>query len=120
MGQNPINLGVRFILEILALVSMGYWGWAQGSGVLRIIWAIAIPVIAAALWGVFRVPNDPGQAPVAIPGLVRLALEIAFFGFATWALYTSFSTRVGWVFGLIVLVHYAISYDRILWLLKQW
>ena len=119
MGQHPINLAVRFMLEILALVAMGAWGWSRGDGLLRFVWALLIPLLAAALWGVFRGHGDPGDAPIAVPGVVRLLLELAFFGFATWALYRSVSIQAAWIFGIITLVHYSVSYDRVLWLIEQ-
>jgi hypothetical protein len=47
------------------------------------IYAIGLPLIAYAIWGIFRVPNDPGKSPVAKSGVIRLAYEVVFFGFAT-------------------------------------
>ena len=119
MGSHPLNLAVRFLLELAALLALGVWGWRQGEGWLRFVLAVAIPLVAAVLWGVFRVPNDPGPAPVAVPGIIRLALELAFFGFATWALYDIGATNLSWALGIVVAVHYAISYDRIRWLISQ-
>ena len=90
MGSHPVNLALRFLLEIAALVAIGYWGWTQHTGVLRFVLAIGGPVLAAVLWGTFAVPDDPsrsGKAPVAVPGIIRLALELAIFAFAAWALY---------------------------------
>jgi hypothetical protein len=119
MGNHPINLALRFLLELVALFALGYWGWTQHAGVARILWTIGLPLVAAALWGTFRVPDDPGKAPVPVPGLVRLLLEGLFFGAATWAFYAADRGSWGLIFGAIVLVHYAVSYDRILWLLQR-
>ncbi|MCP4419513.1 MAG: YrdB family protein [Chloroflexi bacterium] len=122
MGSHPINLAVRFLLEIAGLIAIGYWGWHQGEGGLSIIFAIGLPVIAAGLWGTFAVPEDPsrsGKAPVPIPGILRLALETAFFGFATWTLYQVGAPLLGLILVIVVLLHYAFSYDRLLWLAKQ-
>lgn len=97
MGSNPINLTVRFFLELTALIAMGFWGWNQREGALRFVLAFGIPIIAAAIWGVFAVPNDPsrsGSAPVPVPGMLRLALELIFFAFAAWTLYSAGATRV--------------------------
>lgn len=58
MGSNPINLTVRFFLELTALIAMGFWGWKQGEGLLRFVLALSIPIVAAVMWGVFAVPND--------------------------------------------------------------
>jgi NADH:ubiquinone oxidoreductase subunit K len=119
MANNPINLGLRFLLELAALFAMGYWGWTQHEGILRVLLAIGVPLIAAALWGTFRVDNDPKKAPVKVPGLVRLLLEIVFFAVGVGLLAAANQTTAAVVFGVIALFHYVISYDRILWLLKQ-
>ena len=70
MGSHPINLAIRFLLEVAALLSMGIWGWRFGEGWLRLALAALIPTAAAVLWGT-------------------------------------------------VAVHYAISYDRVMWLINQ-
>jgi hypothetical protein len=122
MGSNPINLAVRFFLELTALIAMGFWGWNQRAGVLRFVLAFGIPVIAAVLWGIFAVPNDPsrsGHAPIATPGILRLALELIFFSFAAWTLYSAGATTASWVFVIVTLVHYILSYDRLYWLIRQ-
>ena len=121
MSQNPLNLAARFILEILALVAFGAWGRAQSQGALGLILMILVPLLAAIAWGTFNVKGDPsrsGKAPVPVPGIVRLLLELVFFGLATLALF-SLNPTCGWIYGLVVLAHYILSYDRILWLLKR-
>jgi hypothetical protein len=122
MGSHPINLAVRFILELAAWGAMGYWGWTQAEGPLRFVLAIGLPVAAAAIWGTFAVPNDPsrsGRAPVPVPGVVRLGIELVTFGFGAWALYDTGSTTLSLIFAAIVVVHYLVSYDRVAWLIRQ-
>ena len=119
MGQNPVNLALRFFLELAALYFIGYWGWTQHDGIFRYILAIGLPLLAASIWGVFRVPGDGGAPRVRVPGVIRLLIEVVFFGFATWGLFDVGATTAGWVFGGVTLFHYLISYDRIGWLLKQ-
>lgn len=119
MSNHPVLLAVRFVLELVGLYALVYWGWTQHTGAGRYLWAIGLPLLAAVLWGTFRVPGDPGDAPVAVPGAVRLLLEAAFFGGAVWAL--AASGRGSWAIALavIVLAHYALSYDRIVLLLQS-
>ncbi len=119
MGSNPINLAFRFLLELMILLALGVWGWQKGDGLLRIVPAIGAPLIAAVLWGTFRVPNDPGRAPVAVPGVLRLVLELALFGVSVWALADIGAITWSWILGIAVAIHYVISYDRIAWLIKQ-
>ena len=56
LGAHPLNLAVRFLLEVAALLSMGIWGWRYGEGWVRLVLAALIPIAAAALWGTFSVP----------------------------------------------------------------
>jgi hypothetical protein len=112
MSTNPLNLGFRFFLEISMLGILGYWGWHLKEGWPSYLAALGIPITAAVLWGVFRIPNDPKPAPVRIPGIVRILLEFGLFGFATWALYDLQAGNLGLILGLIVFFHYLISYDR--------
>jgi len=122
MGTHPLNLGLRFILEIAALVATGMWGWRQTDSWLRFILALGIPILLAVIWGTFAVPDDPsrsGNALIVTPGLIRLIIEIAFFAFATWSLYTIGYRNPAMIFAGIVVVHYLMSYDRISWLLAH-
>jgi len=122
MGSNPINLGVRLILELLALVAFGIWGWNALDGVMRYVLAIGLPILAAAIWGTFAVLDDPsrsGNAPVPVSGILRLILELVFFALAAYSLFLTGNEQYAWIFAVVVLAHYAISYDRIAWLVKQ-
>jgi hypothetical protein len=121
MGTHPVNLVVRFLLELSALFVLGLWGWHQRDDGFRIVAALAIPLIAAALWGTFAVPHDPtrsGSAPVPISGVLRLALELGFFGSATLALYYLGFGKLTAALGTAVVIHYLLSYDRIRWLVS--
>ena len=122
MSTHPFNLAVRFILELVALYALGYWGWTQHQGPLRFVFAFGLPLLAAVLRGTFNVPDDPsrsGKAPVPVPGVVRLLLELALFVAAVVALYAA--DKPGWaaLLGGVALIHYGVSYDRIAWLLKR-
>ncbi len=122
MGSHPINLVVRLLLEVAALLAIGFWGWSQSEGVLRFALAAGLPIIAAVLWGAFAVPDDPsrsGKAPVPIPGILRLMLELVIFACATWALYNAGAIQSSQILGVVVLAHYVLSYDRTRWLVRQ-
>ena len=122
MGSHPINLGLRFILEMFALYGFGLQGWRLGSGWTRFLFASIFILIAASLWGIFRVPGDAshsGQAPVRVPGLVRLILELGIFFVAAYFFYLAGQTTPAILFAVTVAVHYLLSWDRILWLVRS-
>ncbi len=122
MGYHPLNLVLRFILEVCALIAVGFWGLNQTENSLKFVLAICLPIILAVIWGVFAVPNDKsrsGKAPVPTPGILRLALELGIFVFATWCLYNLGYYQLYIVFGVVIAIHYILSYDRIAWLLSK-
>jgi len=112
MNTNPINLAVRFLLEIAMLIAFACWGWHIAGGWLRYAAAVGLPLIAATLWGVFRIQNDPKPAPVEIPGIIRLLMEWTLFGAAVLALLGLGYFKLGICMGVMLKVHYIASYDR--------
>ena len=122
MGSHPINLLFRFLLELMALFIMGLWGWKQSQGITAFLLALTLPILLALIWGIFAVPDDPsrsGKAPIVTPGIIRLLIELGIFIISAWALYDMGYTMMSIVFGLLVGLHYIISYDRVTWLLSQ-
>lgn len=84
---------------------------------MRWILALGIPIAAAAVWGIFRVPNDPGPATVAVPGMVRLLIELAYFTMAVVALFHLQHDKLAWTMAALLVLHYIVSYDRVLWII---
>jgi hypothetical protein len=122
MGSHPINLIIRFLLEMSALVSVGIWAWRQNDGWLRFLLAIGLPIFLAIIWGTFAVTEDPGRSGktlIATPGVIRLIIELGLFAIAAWSLYELGLTRLSLAFGIIVVLHYIISYDRVKWLISK-
>jgi hypothetical protein len=120
MSQHPLNLAVRFLLELAALVAYGILGWHLGSGLpLKVILALVLVVVAATLWGIFAVKGDRGRAdkgPIMVPGWVRLIVEVGIFIGAIWGLYAAGATVAALCFGIVVVLQLIASYDRLLWL----
>lgn len=117
-GFHPVNLGFRLILELAALVSIGLGAVTLTEGLLRWGLAIGLPLVAAVIWGVFNVPGDrsrSGEAPVPVPGVVRLLIELAVFGAGVVLLLRVTSTAAV-ILGVAVAAHYLLSMDRIRWL----
>ena len=117
-GSKRWNLMLRFILELWALAALAMWGWLTYG----MIAAIIAPVAAAALWGVFAVPDDPsrsGKTVVPVPGWLRLLLELAILYGASWALYSVDQVLLAAVLSASITFHYLVSVDRLAWLVKQ-
>lgn len=120
MADHPLNLVFRFILELLGLGALGYWGWSLGSGGWEYAGAIALPFFAAVIWAVFRAPGEthgPDRTPVPVSGRLRLLLEVCFFGAGILGLYQCGQLLLVECFSVMLLLHYGLSYDRLRWLL---
>lgn len=120
--MNPANLTLRFILELVALGALAYWGWSLTDSWWRWLAASAVVLAFAILWGGFVVPNDPsrgGQGFLHVSGIVRLALELLAFGAGAYALKSVGRPNLAIAFTVLVVAHYLWSYERVSWLIKQ-
>lgn len=120
--MNPINLGLRFALEVTCLVGIGWASWHLTAPPWRWALVIAIPLVAAAAWGVFAVPDDPsrsGSAPVPVPGLLRLIIEFAVLGAGVAGFALAGRPIIAATLAVLLVGHYVWSYQRIIWLLGR-
>jgi hypothetical protein len=62
---------------------------------------LGVPLVAAVVWGTFVAP----KAPVKVPGVVRLVVEVAVFASATAALYVAGNTCLASSLVLLYVVH---------------
>jgi hypothetical protein len=77
------QLLLRFALELCALAALAYAGWQTSANFwVRLLVAIALPLLAAVVWGQWVAPN----ARRPIPDPLRLVPEWLVFGGATVAL----------------------------------
>ncbi|WP_201455797.1 DUF2568 domain-containing protein [Tropicimonas marinistellae] len=116
------NLALRFLLELAALAGLATYAWGFARGLLGSLCAVAAVAGAAAIWTVFAVPDDPsrsGHAPVPVPGAVRLCLELVVLFGGALAFHAAGWSAVGAALALLIAIHYALSTDRIMWLLAQ-
>ena len=116
------NLGLRFLLELAAVAGLATAGWRLSSPPWHWVAAIALPVIAMLIWGIFNVPGDPsrsGAAPVPVPGVVRLLLELAILVGGAFALWLSGYRAASIILAVLIVAHYLLSGDRIAWLLRR-
>jgi hypothetical protein len=116
-----LQAGIRFALELVMLGALGYWGWSlSSSSVVGAVLAIGIPVAVAALWVIFRPPGDrsAGKASIiAVPGKIRLLIEIGLFALVIYGAWTAGSRAAGETLLTVSALHYALTWHRVRWLL---
>ncbi|MGG1676244.1 YrdB family protein [Neobacillus sp. NRS-1170] len=99
---KAINLGIRFLLEIIVLVILGYWGFHVSQGtIIKILLGIGTPLLAAVIWGMFGAP----KAPYVLSGFSFLLLEIIIFGLPVVVLYFNEKQTLAFIYGLIVVIN---------------
>src|SRR5690606_41487203 len=103
----------RVALEVAARFAMGYAGWhLVDDALVSVVLAVVLPLGAAVVWGVFRVDGDPKVAPVPVPGVVRLCIEVDFFGAAVVLPAVVGQVGAAVILGAVVVGHYAWGYRR--------
>ena len=114
------NEALRFALEMAALVALGYAGWnLVDDPLVSIVLVVALPLVAAAVWGTFRVDGDPKLAPVPVPGVIRLCIEVDFFTAAIVLLAVVGAWTAAGILAALVVLHHAWGYRRIRWLIHH-
>lgn len=119
---SPAQAGFRFLIEVVALICWGLVGWQVTDGTARWLLVIALPLAAAITWGTFRAPDDHsanGESPVPVNGIVRLFIELDILLGAAVLVTVVWRPFVGAALGVAVLIHYAMTIDRVRWLLAQ-
>lgn len=77
-----LNELLAFLLELLALGALAWWGGSHDPLALALVLGIAAPVAAAVLWGAFAAP----RARYPLPTAGVLAVKALVFGAALFAL----------------------------------
>ena len=104
MKLRLVNEALAFLIEMVALGLLAYWGVRiGGSTVTRVALAVALPLAAAVLWGLFAAP----RARFAVPLVPRLLVKAIVFGAATAALATTGHPVWAAAFAAVALVNTA-------------
>jgi hypothetical protein len=97
---------VAFLVELLALVALGAWGFQAGQSMAaRVLLGLGAPAVAIVLWALFAAP----RAAYQVPGL-RLTVKVLVLGSAVLAAFALLP--VGWAaaFAVVVLVNTGLMY----------
>jgi hypothetical protein len=103
---HVLNEGLAFVLEVIALALLAWWGFATGGNlVVEILLGLGTPLAAAVLWGMFAAPKARFKVPIA-GVLVVKALVFAAGALALWALHYA---GLGIGFAALALVNTALA-----------
>lgn len=102
-----VNAAVRFLLELVAIGVLGYWGYSVGqSQLLKVGLGLGVPLVVIVGWGLLGSP----AAPYRLTQPWRLVLEILILGGAAVALYLIDRPGVAGLFALVAAVNTGLLY----------
>lgn len=97
-----VNLTVRFLLEIMTLIILGYWGFHVSQGTLmKVLIGIGTPLLVAGFWAMFGAP----KAPYLLAGFSYFILEIVIFGLPMVALISIGKSTWATIYGIITVIN---------------
>ncbi|MCJ8010824.1 YrdB family protein [Paenibacillus sp. KQZ6P-2] len=97
-----LNLLLRFILELVLLSSLCYFGFHVQTGLLmQFVLGLGLPVLAAFVWGLFVSP----KASIKVPLPVVLFIEAVLFAAAVVCLISSGFTTFAVIFALLSVIN---------------
>lgn len=100
-GAKAANLGLKFLLELAAIVGFAYWGASHSPVILAVILAVTIPAVFIAGWGICAAPRSPRRFPTQ----TRVPFELCCFTLAAVALVAAGATVAGIAFAVIAAVN---------------
>jgi hypothetical protein len=95
---KPVNLALKFLLELAASAAFAVWGAHAGSGAFAVVLAIAAPLIAVLLWGRLAAPRSAHRLPLG----TRIPFELGVFLLAALALLAAGHAVAAVVFAALV------------------
>ena len=99
---RAINDAIRFLIELCMLAAFAYWGSrVSGSTAVNVLVAIAAPLAAATVWGIWLAPRSERQ----LSSSCRLPLELILFGLATVALIAADAGTAAIVFAVVAAIN---------------
>jgi hypothetical protein len=107
------NAGLRAVMELGIVVALGYWGYKTGeSTTAKILLSVGAPLIGFGIWGLVDFRNAGSFAEP-----LRLMEELIISGLAALAWYVAGAQSMGWMLGIIAIVHHVLVYllrDRLI------
>ena len=120
--QDQSKYYFRFALEVIAIIFVGIWGSTFIAGWPSFYVGLGCSFLFMLIWGLFNVPGDPsrsGKAPIAVPGKLRLIIELLLFLWAALALTKTVGLSYGMLFLIAVIAHNIHIKERTFWIWKN-
>ena len=105
--MRKLNLGFRFVLEIIVLVALFLWGAAiSDEFIVQVVLGLVFAGVAVVVWGLFVAP----KARRRLPDPARLVVELGVFGFGALAFILSGNLVLGILLGAAAVISIALMF----------
>jgi hypothetical protein len=102
------NAGLAFALELGLLAALCYWGFKTGRNTpMRLLLGLGAPALAGLTWGLFLAGGGP-RFP--LPVGAQIAVKLAVFAAAAFALRSAGRPTAALVFGGLAALSVAVEY----------
>jgi hypothetical protein len=103
---HALNEGLAFLLELVMLAGLAWWGSQAVSGLTgRIALAVVTPALAVVIWALLAAP----RARVRLPAAGVLAVKVVVLGGAAVAVYSTGWHALAVVFAVVAAVNTTIA-----------
>lgn len=105
--MKGFNLALAFLLELVLLVALGFWGFHLGqSNVVHWTIGLLAPLVLAIAWGWIAAP----EAKYRLEPTQLLIFKIAVFTIGAAALYATGQKRLAVIFEAVSLISLALAF----------
>lgn len=100
--MKDANLALSFLLELAALVALGYWGFSTGNSLLmQLTLGLGAPILMMVVWGILLAPASQRR----LPNPSRMVVELIIFGVAATGLADAGQLVLAVIFAVLVLLN---------------
>lgn len=101
-----INVAFSFILEVVGIIILSYWGFHfPFNRAVQIILGIGLPLILIVIWGIWCAPSSEHR----LAGISLIFLKCILFGIITLCLIHRKHELLGIIFAVSVIINLGIS-----------
>jgi hypothetical protein len=105
-GVHRVNEGLAFLLELVMLGALAWWGADSGGGTVgKVLLGAGAPVAAIVAWSLFAAP----RARVGLPVAGVVAVKVVLFGLAAAGLVAIGRAGLGIGFAVVALGNTAVA-----------
>lgn len=106
-GLKGANLALAFLLELVVVAALAWWGWTYGTNTLvKVALGTATPLVAIGVWAVYGAPRSARR----LKGWAYWLLRLGLYAAGAVALYAAGLHTTALAFAVVAAVNLALGY----------